>query len=105
MDDRSTQITLSLNYCTSEPLQIRDLQEVADCSVTIVTGDSVLTASHVASEVGLIASEAASNKAKGKKSSKKSKKGPKKTATKDGEGKTALLLTVTEHGVSVARIC
>ncbi|CAM9834772.1 unnamed protein product [Scytosiphon promiscuus] len=33
---------------------ITDLRDGGDCSVTIVTGDSVLTACHVATEVGLI---------------------------------------------------
>lgn len=35
-------------------LQISELQEEGGCSVTIVTGDSVLTACHVAAETGLI---------------------------------------------------
>lgn len=35
-------------------VQIRELREEGDCSVTIVTGDSVLTACHVAAEIGLI---------------------------------------------------
>eukprot|EP00903_Cladosiphon_okamuranus_P019215 g17669.t1 len=33
---------------------IRELREEGDCSVTIVTGDSLLTACHVAAEIGLI---------------------------------------------------
>lgn len=101
--------------------QIRDLREVADCSVTIVTGDSVLTACHVAREVGLIdeiddAGVALSSLGKGKNKgsvgkSKKSRasKSTIKAITKSapaseasGQGrKTALLLTATESEASV----
>lgn len=101
--------------------QIQELREVADCSVTIVTGDSVLTACHVAREVGLInkiddAGVALSSLGKGKNKgsvgkSKKSRasKSTMKAITKSalvseasGKGrKTALLLTATEREVSV----
>lgn len=104
--------------------QIRELREVADCSVTIVTGDSVLTACHVAREVGLIdemddAGEALSSRGKGKSKGSvgKSKKTSTTRASKSmikaitksaltseasGKGrKTALLLTATEQEVSV----
>ncbi|CAN0026364.1 unnamed protein product [Pylaiella littoralis] len=69
---------------------IADLQRDGDCTVTIVTGDSVLTACHVAAEVGLIdgftppaaaedepeptnATSTASKPAKGRKSTKPAK--------------------------------
>lgn len=65
---------------------------MADCSVTIVTGDAVLTACHVAGEVGLIESESDANKHTRKKEQKK--------LTSSTAKKTPLLLTVTDDGVS-----
>lgn len=102
--------------------QIRDLRHAGGCSVTIVTGDSVMTACHVASEVGLVGeieSAAGSSEPSPSNSSTtttKKKAGGKevKTANAEGggeeeeagrsdeKGKIPLLLTVvpTDDGVS-----
>ncbi|CAM9605639.1 unnamed protein product, partial [Laminaria digitata] len=91
---------------------IRELREVADCSVTIVTGDSVLTACHVAREVGLLdkIDNNATTAGTGKKTSPtRASKSTIKAITKSAlasetetaggkGGKTALLLTATEQG-------
>lgn len=78
---------------------------MADCSVTIVTGDSVLTACHVASEVGLIDAEPDENKPTKKKTKKQKLKSSSKAMkpnSKDAKTKKPLLLTVTDDGVSKA---
>lgn len=47
-------VTLLFLFVVVVVVQISDLQQDGDCTVTIVTGDSVQTACHVAAEVGLI---------------------------------------------------
>ncbi|CAN0223807.1 unnamed protein product, partial [Ectocarpus sp. 8 AP-2014] len=100
---------------------IRDLRHAGGCSVTIVTGDSVLTACHVAGEVGLVgeiepaAGSSEPSPSTSSTTSAKKKVGGKegvKTTNAEGGGeedeagrrdekrKTPLLLTVvpTDHG-------
>ncbi|CAM9239935.1 unnamed protein product [Ectocarpus sp. 12 AP-2014] len=99
---------------------IRDLRHAGGCSVTIVTGDSVMTACHVASEVGLVgeiepaAGSAETSPLTSSTKSAKNKAGGKEVKTTNAEGggeeeeagrsddkrKTPLLLTVvpTDHG-------
>ncbi|CAN0125129.1 unnamed protein product, partial [Ectocarpus fasciculatus] len=102
--------------------RIRDLRHAGGCSVTIVTGDSVMTACHVASEVGLVgeiiespagsvkpspststATTTAKKNAGGKGVKTANNEGggeEEEVGRSDEKGKTPLLLTVvpTDHG-------
>lgn len=71
--------------------QVEELRVTADCLVTMVTGDSLLTACHVAREVGVIGVEMGKVK-RSRKVTSKGKGGKKKRA--------ALLLVLSEDKVN-----
>lgn len=87
-----------LNAQKHVEFQIRELTDTAGCLVTIVTGDSLLTACHVAKEIGVTGKTV---RPRGPSSTGKARNNKKDTdEDRKEEGRVSLLLTRSEGSVS-----